>query len=635
MAGFFSRLRRKADVAGSASDAREQAAPADRTAGGAARDATPSTSASAISAADTLIASGHAHEDRGEFEPALALYRQATIAAPAYARAWMNVGNALRQLERFAEAIDALRHAIAQQPEYAPARFNLGALLADRGDGEGAEHELREAIRIDPRMIEPSIVLADLYETQSRFDDAKAQFERALAIAPDHAGTMLNLGVFYFRQGRVDDAVAAFRRAKAIDPGLNDAESSLLFAMNFRDDLSPEAIAEEHRRVGAAIARAVGPPIASWANVPDAGRRLAVGYVSGDYTHHPVTLFLKPVLDHHDRSKCKVTCYSNHATMHPAAEALRARADRWRNISALDDAQVVELIRRDGIDILVDLSGHTNRNRLPVFARHPAPVQVTWLGYLNTTGIPAIAYRIVDAHTDPEGATETLHSEQLVRMPDSQWCYIPWYDVARVPHPHADRPDAVVFGSFNQYMKIGNACLDRWCEILRRVPAAELSILDIRSEAIRQDLLSRIEARGIPPSRVSIRGRQDILEYFTTIGNVDIALDTAPYNGATTTLDALWMDVPIVGLRGDRGISRGTYSILSTLGAQELIARSSDEYVDINVRLANEREWREKLRQTLRPRLERSPLMDAQRFTAALEDRYRAMWRAWCAEQRG
>ena len=617
MASFWKRLQRRPDTSVVADDDADQPS--------------PPALATPADAADDVLARGHAMEDRGEFEAALALYREAAALTATYARAWMNVGNALRQLERFEEAIAALRYAVMVQPDYAPARFNLGAILADRGDDAGAERELLAAIRLDPRMVEPSIVLADLYETQSRFDDAEAHFRRALGISPDHAGTMLNLGDYYFRQGRIDEAISCFKRVKSLDQARTDAESPLLFALNLREDVAPEALAAEHRRAGAAISRAAGPPVTWWANTPDPKRRIRIGYVSGDYTHHPVTLFLKPILDHHERSRFDVSCYSNYATMHPTAEALRARADHWRNISGLDDDQVVELIRRDGIDVLVDLSGHTNRNRMPVFARHPAPVQVTWLGYLNTTGIPAIAYRIVDAYTDPEGASETLHSERLVRMPHSQWCYIPWYDIPRIPRAHTDRPGDIVFGSFNQYMKISNACLDLWCAILQRVPAASLLVLDIRSDAIRKDLLARIAHRGILESRITIRGRQGIAEYFATIGNVDVALDTFPYNGATTTLDALWMDVPIVGLRGDRGISRGTFSILSSLGAPELIAGSAEEYVEVNVRLAGDGAWREELRRTLRLRMESSPLMDAAGFTQALEERIRTMWRAWCA----
>jgi predicted O-linked N-acetylglucosamine transferase (SPINDLY family) len=358
---------------------------------------------------------------------------------------------------------------------------------------------------------------------------------------------------------------------------------------------------------------------------------LRLAYVSGDFGPHPVAFFLRPILQHHDRSQFEVYCYSNSSQPNEIEPTLRARSDHWRTIAGLDDTRVIDQIRSDRIDILVDLSGHTNRGRLPVFARHPAPVQATWLGYLNTTGLPAMDYRITDAHTDPIGMTEHLHAERLVRMPHSQWCYFAWEEVAPIARPHADRPDAIVFGSFNQYAKITDASLALWSRILAQLPGAEVVVFDVRQARSAHVLLARMQAHGIDAGRVKLRGREPVRDYFAAIGNVDVALDTIPYNGATTTLDALWMGVPVVGLRGDRGISRGTYSILRALRADELVARSADEYVALNVRLAREPGWRAHLRQSLRPRLAASPLMDPKGFTRDLEACYRQMWRNWCA----
>jgi predicted O-linked N-acetylglucosamine transferase (SPINDLY family) len=343
---------------------------------------------------------------------------------------------------------------------------------------------------------------------------------------------------------------------------------------------------------------------------------------------HPVAVFLRPVLEEHDRDQFSVFCYSNYPHPNPIADFLRERSDYWREISALHDADLIEQIRRDEIDILVDLSGHTARQRLPVFARHPAPVQVTWLGYLNTTGLPAMDYRVCDWHTDPPGCEE-LNAEQLVRLPHSQWCYMPWHEAEPVDRPHAARPGSIVFGSFNQDRKISDDCLRSWMEILALVPEAELLVLDFQP-SLQKNFLERVRRFDIDPARVTVRGRESIARYFEAIGNVDVALDTFPYGGATTTLDTLWMGVPIVALRGTRGISRGSYSILKTLGADDLIAQTPDEYVRLNARIARDGEWRNHLRQTLRQRLVASPLMDAGRFTEALESRYRDLWRAWC-----
>jgi len=580
--------------------------------------------------AEDLIACGHVLEDQGQIEAALGFYLRATSSFPNYARAWMNVGNAFERLDRVSDAIHAFKKALEQSPDYAPAHFNLGKLLAEQGDPATAERELLETIRLEPQLVQPSIVLADIYEKRLRFDAAEAHFQRALSLEPNHAGTLLNFGMFQFRQGRIDNAVECFVRAKTIDAGLKDAESYLLFATNFREDVSPETIAIEHRRVGSAIARAAGPPFNDWPNSSMPDRRLRVGYVSGDYSHHPVALFIRPVIRNHDRSHFEVFCYSNNVQIDSAGKELRECADHWREVANVSDVGMIDLIRQDQIDLLVDLSGHTNRNRLAVFARHPAPLQVTWLGYLNTTGLRSMDYRIVDRNTDPEGETEGLHTEQLIRMPYCQWCYMPWYEVERVAQPHEHEANTLVFGSLNQYIKISEQCLDAWCAILTHVPRAKLVVLDVRNTATRGELTQRLVNRGVHSSRVAIHGRQDIAQYFSIVGNVDIALDTFPYNGATTTLDAIWMDTPVVGIRGDRGISRATYSILKTLGTHDLIAENINDYIRTNIRLANDDKWRGSLRKGLRPTLEHSPLMDAKAFTAALEERYRHIWETWC-----
>ena len=295
---------------------------------------------------------------------------------------------------------------------------------------------------------------------------------------------------------------------------------------------------------------------------------------------HPVALFLRPVLAQYDRAAYDVFCYSNTREPTDIANEMARSVTAWRDIARLDDADAADLIRKDEIDILVDLSGHSERHRLAVFAKHPAPVQVTWMGYLDTTGLTAMDYRLCDCHTDPEGATECLHTERLVRLPDSQWCYLPWSEVA----PNARLPTGVagdvVFGSFNQFQKISKTCLDLWARILARVPDARLVVMDVRDERSREWLLARLAQRGVESDRVTLRGRESIEDYYSAIANVDIALDTFPY-GATTTFDVLWTGTPIVALHGGRGLARSCWSILSSLGMPELAAHSPDAYVEL------------------------------------------------------
>jgi len=640
--------------------------------------------------ADALIARGNALEDELNFESALSFYQQAVDIAPGYARAHLNLGNALQKLGRTEKAIRATSEATRYSPDFAPARFNLGALLATSGDHAGAERELRLAMKLDPTLVDAAVVLADVFEATGRLGDAKAVLEHALKLRPTHPGAALNLGLLYWkhdrlngaegapthggaainlahlyrqhdrldeaertllvaraanpslasidvalgsiylRTGRTKEAIATIRSAVEKDGASVDAHSTLMFALNFDAELDPLASFEAHAHAGAEITAAAGTPFTAWDNAPDPDCKIKIGYVSGDFGQHPTGLFLRSVMEHHDRARFEVYCYSNRDLVDDVARILQRNAEHWEVVTQTDDEQLAGRIRGDAIDILVDLSGHTALNRLGVFARRPAPVQATWLGYLNTTGLPAMDYRICDSYTDPLGATERFHAEQLFRMPHSQWCYSPIYGEPVVQSPHTQRPESIVFGSFNQYAKISDACLDLWCRVLTSLPEATLVLLDVPSGRTQDALRSRLAHRNVHPGRVVIQGRKSTSEYFAAFANVDIALDTFPYNGATTTLDTLWMGVPVVAMLGDRGISRSSYSIMKSLGASDLIAADAEQYVDLNVQLARDFSRRRELRRALRGRLEASPLMDAIAFVRDLEGGYRKMWGAWC-----
>jgi predicted O-linked N-acetylglucosamine transferase (SPINDLY family) len=546
----------------------------------------------------------------------------------------MNLGNAFRKLGRPSEAEAAYRAAVQIAPGYVPARFNLGSLLTSNGDFESAEVELRAAIRLDPGLAEAFVVLADVLEATGRTQEAETELVRALTLRPDLGGAALNLGHLLLRMSRLEEAERWMLRASELDPvGCRDAISSYCFALNLRDDIEPRTIFEAHLRMGDRILAAAGKPFDFHANDPALDRKLRVGYVSSDFKQHPIGLFMRPILTHHDRSACEIHCYSSGEKVDDATQTLRQAAEHWHDVAGRSDSEVAALIRAHRIDILVDLSGHTDNTRLGLFALKAAPVQATWIGYLNTTGLRTMDYRICDRHAEPEGSADALHAERLHRMPDSQWCYEPWYEIEPIEVPHPDRPDAIVLGSFNQSQKIGDATLDLWSRVLRQVPQADLVMLDLSDERLRRTTLDKLIRRGIEAYRIRLLGRQDILSYFRAIGNVDIALDPYPYNGATTTLDTLWMGTPLVALRGDRGVARGSYSIMQSLGATELVAATPEEYVALNVRLANDGGWRRRLRQSLRRRLASSPLMDAPRFVANLEAAYRRMWRDWCMER--
>ncbi len=606
--------------------------------------------------ADALIAGGQEAEDAGDLAAAEARYREAIAAAPSYPRAHINLGNALQKRGRLEDSAAAHRTALEHDPDYAGAHYNLGGVLVQLGDVAQAKRHLERVLALNPGMADAAVILATACESEGDLAGARRQLERALAIQPRHAGAAANLGAILVEMGEIAAAEKSFRAALAIDPDsapalaglaridvqrgralLADAPfraalqkdpgealvwSSFLFSLNLRDDLDAAAVARQHFAFGKIFERGAAAQRAAKSAV--SSRRIRVGYVSGDLMKHPVALFLRPVLAAHDPAQFETFCYANGHVRDELTAELRATSGQWRPIAGREDPWVEDLVRADGIDVLVDLSGHTARNRLGVFARKPAPVQATWLGYLNTTGLRAMDFRICDRYTDPEGETEALNSEALARLPNSQWCYAPYYDIALKPLPPEGR-EPITFGSFNQFAKVSDGCLDLWAEILRQVPGSRLRVYGVPAGVAADDFHARLEQRGVPRARATLYGRTGILDYFAAIEDVDIALDSMPYNGATTMLDTLWMGVPVVALRGGRAIGRGTYSIASAAGLGELVAESPAEYVAKNVALAIDSRSRLALRRSLRARLEASPLMDARRFTRDLEGLYREM----------
>ncbi len=601
-------------------------------------------------AAEALVAEGQALEDAGDLSAAEARFRAAIAAEPGSARAHLNLGNVLRRRGRLEDAVAAYGAAIARRAGYAGAHFNLGSALLELGRLEDAGRELRRTLEIDPAFVDALVRLAEVLERSGDAAGGRQALERAAALAPGHAGVLANLGLALIAAGETALAQSRFaeslasdpdcvpalvglarvrtvlgrapegdpylRRALALAPDDPEVWSPLLFGLNLRDDVDAREVAREHFAFGDTMARRVParpPPLRP-------GRRLRVGYVSADLGRHPVGLFLRPLLQHHDRDRFEILCYSNLHDEDEMTAQLRALCPAWRRIAGRSDPWVEQLVREDRVDLLVDLSGHTMGNRLSLFARKPAPVQATWLGYLNTTGLAAIDYRICDANTDPEGEADGLYRERLLRLPHAQWCYVPVHRVPLEGPPRARGP--LAFASFNQFVKVSDAALDLWCEVLRAVPDSVLRVYGVPAAADPADFRARLASRGVAGERASLFPRMPIGAYFEAIREADIALDAYPYNGGTTTLDTLWMGTPLVALRGERSVSRSSFSIARAAGLEELLAPTRAEWVAANVRLAAHAPLRERLRASLRPRLEASPLMDARGFTSDIEALY-------------
>ncbi len=587
--------------------------------------------ADATERADRLIAEGHRADSRGDAREACEHYRKAADCAPRYPAAHFNLGMGLAALGDVDGAIGSFRAALAFDPANAQANYNLGNLLFRRGVLDEAERCVRRAIELKLERPEAYVVLSDVLRKLWRLEEAEAALRRAIEIDPRFFTAYRILGAVLLGQSRVDEAVEILRAGQKLDPGGFDLESAELFALNFSEKISGDALFSRHKAFGARLEKAHPSRFEPFRNARDPERRLRIGYVSSDFFFHPVSLFLVPVLERHDRSAHEIYCYSVGDKVDEITRQLSARADVWRQLGLVPSAErVADTINRDMIDVLVDLSGHTGVPSLGVFAQRPAPVQATWLGYMNTTGLTRVGYRICDAHTDPPGLAERLHTETPVRLPHGQWCYRPSLSVVPAAEPPVKQNGFVTFASFNQVSKLSPSAHRLWGEILVRLPRSRLMVAGVPEGYAKESLLGNLGGAGVAASRIAFVPHVAPEEYFRRFDAADIALDSTPYSGCSTTFDTLWMGVPVITLAGTTSVSRSTASVLSELGLAEWIASTPEEYVRLAVEFARDPSAVYALRSSLRERMRASPLMDEARFTRDLEAAYRGMWRAWC-----
>jgi len=585
------------------------------------------------SRADFLNTLGVAHQALGGIAEAEDCFRGALSLKPDYAAAHNSLGIALRELKRPLEAEACFAQAVRIQTDFAEAHNNRGNILSELGSLVQAEQSLRQAIGIRPDYAEAHANLGIVLRGLGRLAEAERCARRAIALQPGNAEAHNDLGVALFGLGRPTEAEGSYRRALSLNPGLAIAQGNLVFLLNCVAARSGAEIRAAHCE----FTRRFCPPaeMQTHPNACDPERRLRVGYVSADFRRHSVAFFFEPVLANHDHVRFEIFCYFNSAHADAVTQRLKSRADHWREVQALDDDALAALVRDDGIDILVDLAGFSANNRLTAFALKPAPVQATWLGYPTTTGLAQMDYRVSDGAVDPEGE-EGMNEEQVVRLPGSYFCYGGPGLEPRLGALPALRDGLLTFGSFNNLAKLSPETLRLWARVLEAVPGSRL-VLKTRAladESVAEELLDRFEALGIARERLMLSGwKASDEEHLQAYREVDIALDSYPYNGATTTCEALWMGVPVVSLAGATHASRMGRSILSSAGLGELAARTPEQYVEIAAGLARDLARLGALRTGLRERMRASALMDAQRFARDLESAYRQMWRSWCAGQ--
>lgn len=527
--------------------------------------------------------------------PAAKMVFELIVAADAdHADALFFLGVTCHQLGQSTQGINFMRRAIALQPNNRLYHFNFGIINAEMGDT----------------------------------DSAMAAYQRSIEIQPT-AEACNNCAGLLLNEGRLDEASELFRRGGELNPDDVNQQSNFLYTLSYKPYPNVREIFNWHKQFGQRHERAIAPmPPRARMDGARADQRLRIGYVSADFRQHAVAHFIEPVLAAHDSKRFEIFCYYNY----PAADTVTGRfeklAHHWRVIANRSDEDVANMIRADGIDILVDLAGHTPLNRLRVFARKPAPVQVSWIGYSSTTGLTRMDYRITDTISDPIGVTDDLYTEKLVRLPDTYSCFQPLANSPHVGALPATQSGHVTFGSFNNFIKMTPEVLQTWARILQRVPTSIL-LLKYRSfeaDKIRALVIAAFAQHGVQPARIHFLGSDDYHTHLRAYHQVDIALDTFPHNGDTTTCDALWMGVPVVVNTGVNHVGLMGASRLSSVRLEDLVARDNDNYVDIACALANDVPRLEKLRATLRETMKASPLMDAPRFTRNLEAAYEKMW---------
>lgn len=569
----------------------------------------------------------------GHFSRAEKLYRHVLGRVPEHSDALHLLGYLRFQTGDSPMAIELIRRAIGLRPDYPAYHNNLGTILEKSGQLDAAAEAYRAALRLDRAYAEAHNNLGNVLQAKGQVEAAIGCYQTALECNPRYFPAHFNLGNLLKEAGKIQEAIAAYRRAIELEPGLPAVHSNLLLALHYDSGSSALDLADEHRRWSERHVSPLGSEPPTHANSPDEQRRLRVGYVSPDFCQHAVARFLLPLLTHHDRGRFEIFAYSNVAAPDQMTARIKSLVDGWRDIAQLADAQLADLVRKDQIDILVDLAGHTSAGRLLAFARRPAPVQVFYLAYCSTTGISQIDYRLTDPHLDPEGSDLSWYAERTVRLPSTYWCYAaPEVQVEVGPAP-AGRDGPITFGSLNNSCKITREALGVWGRILSAVSESRL-VLFARTEYQRRHIRESLHAAGVDTARLHFVGRQCLSDYLATYGEVDIALDPIPFTGGTTTCDALWMGVPVVSLAGRTAVSRGGLSLLTNVGLRGLVGKTADEYVGIAVELARDRSRLADLRRGLRERLLASPVMNGSGFARDFEEALRQMWRNWCRSAR-
>jgi protein O-GlcNAc transferase len=578
---------------------------------------------------------GNIFQEKGKIDEAIDCFQKALQLDPERDDTLYNLGNALQAKERLDEAITCYEKALRLNSNDAEIFYSLGMAFKGKNMLGNAIACYQNAVRLAPEHADAHLSLGHALMMRGELRDAIEHLQISLRMYPDLPRALLYLGNCFFDQGKTEEAEKCYRRAMQKNPDDWLPQEALLMAINYDANEQPQNILSEHMKFAKKIERSVRPSIHRSAGACGTDHRIKIGYVSPDLRCHSVSYFFEPVLAAHNRKCAEIFCYSDVSVNleDEVTNRLKGYTDEWRNIANMSDGEAAELIQNDGIDILVDLAGYTDNNRLLLFARRPAPVQVSWIGYPATTGLSAMDYKIVDRYTDPPGMTEQFYTEKLIRMPESFLCYLPDSESPEVGDLPALSSGRIVFGSFNNFAKLSLEVMEMWAKILKEVPDSCLIMKakSLSDESTRRYVADLFAERGVTAERLDLLSWEPLTKrHLAAYNRIDIGLDTYPYNGTTTTCEALWMGVPVVTLAGKTHACRVGLSLLSNIGLPKLAAKAPDEYIDIAVTLAGNLSELRDLRENLRSMMMRSSLMNAERFVGNLENCYRGMWKEWC-----
>ena len=591
------------------------------------------------------FAAAQQHHAKREFEDAKIIYQLILDTQPDHADAMFYIGAAMHLAGDTAQGVEQMKRAAQLNPRSVAYNYNLGLVYEAIGDMPAAVACYRQVIAND-RGGQWHCTLAKQLTDAGQLDDAIEFAREALTLLAPHARGIAHnqLANALTLKGELPEAIANFQIAISLEVENAMVNSNYVFALNYGGQPDLTAIFQEHKKFGdkfeSFVPRMYVNPLQAKAGASaftNSKRRLRIGYVSPDFNDHAVGKFIEPVLAAHDINKFELFCYYNKPRVDDATKRMQSAVANWRMTADMSDDELARMIQADAIDILVDLSGHTGLNRLLVFARKPAPIQVTWIGYPNTTGLSTMDYRITDAFADPIGATEALHTEKLVRMPECFSCFKPPSNAPHVSALPAVARGTITFGSFNNFAKITPEVMRVWIAILARVPGSRLVLKNwcLDNDRMKTFMLEAFARCGSTTGQVELwNPNTSNVDHLNCYNSIDIGLDPFPYNGTTTTCDALWMGVPVITLAGVSHVGRVGVSQMSNLGLQELIARDTDHYVDIAIALATDVPRLAALRGGMRVRVSASPLMDAPRLTKNLETAYDNMWSVYLLAQK-